>query len=459
MKDTKKTHGGSHRRLYGLTVLISIAVVIFIFLWRPILLSYFFRYTKIIISEAMSYEQRIMDNELQLARKEWRTYQIESRFGQEWCKENVQSRSDVTWLTIVVNDNFVVPALVLAHSIRTFSCHKNMIALIADTVTKEAQRALQRVGWETRVVEAMDCDWLDAKLSFERNEGLFGRPRGYRIIGTHTRFHAWKFTEFSKIIYVDADYMLMTNIDQLFDIPDDFAAVPCARPGVVDPCFNAGLLVFKPDTKYYQEIMDLWRETTERDTCPDDQVLLWHYYADAGKWRALPYAFNIRLITYRPFNSYHFAGGKGGYHPPKPWSADCRPSRKEAAEYDRPIFDITDVEIIFWKNFYQLLQRYNLEDWWKSTKLFRPRQEFGVVPYVDCKQSDLWYESEDIPVGYRSMELGFACKLVKEKWSYSRDNTFSIRSFSIFINCPLFTVSIWITRSYMALISQSLKQY
>ena len=64
----------------------------------------------------------------------------------------------------------------------------------------------------------------------------------------------------------------MTNIDRLFDIPDDFAAAPSSRPGVVNPAFNAGFLVFRPDTRYYQEIMNLWEDTTRKDTCPDDQV-------------------------------------------------------------------------------------------------------------------------------------------------------------------------------------------
>ena len=107
------------------------------------LLPYFFRYAKLIISEAMNDKQRYLDNELQIAQKEWRMYQIESRFGQDWCKENMKSRSDVIWLTIVVDENFAVPALVLAHSIRTFSCQKNMIALISDTATEGTQRALQ----------------------------------------------------------------------------------------------------------------------------------------------------------------------------------------------------------------------------------------------------------------------------------------------------------------------------
>ena len=374
---------GSRRTVCALAVLPTLTVVIFLVVWRPLLLPYFFRYAQSVISEFMNDKQRFQENELVLAQKEWRMYKIESRFGQDWCKDNMKIRSNVTWLTALVNDLFVVPTLVLGHSIRTFSCQKNMMVFISEKVSEGARKALQSVGWETRVVEEMDCDWLDAKLGGDRNSGLFGKPLGHRIKGTHTRFHAWNYTEYSKIIYVDADYMLMTNIDRLFDIPDDFAAAPSSRPGVVNPAFNAGFLVFRPDTNYYHEIMSLWEDTTRKDTCPDDQVLLWHYYADSGNWKALSFSFNVRLLIYRPLNSYHFAVAPH-YHPPKPWSAKCRPSRKEAHDYDGPILVPEDMVLIFWKNLYELLVKYNLENWWRSTKLFRPAQEFGSVPYADC---------------------------------------------------------------------------
>ncbi len=381
MENVRTRKKGTRRTIFAITVIPILTVVIFLVVWRPLFLPYFLRYTKLIISEAMNDELKREENKMELAHKEWRMYQIESRFGQDWCREKVKRRSDVTWLTIVVDENFASAALVLGHSIRTFSCQRNMIAFISEMVSKATRKALQSVGWNTLLVEEMDCNWLDAKLGGDRNSGWFARPRGYRIRGTHTRFHAWNYTEFSKIIYVDADYMLMTNIDRLFDIPEDFAAAPCARPGIVDPCFNGGLLVFRPDTKYYQEIMNLWWETTKKDTCPNDQFLLLLYYADAGNWKALPYAFNIRRIIYRPLNSFHFACCR----PSKPWSTKCRPSRKEASEYDRPILIPDDMILIFWKNLYELLEKYNLENWWRSTKLFRPAQEFGVVPYNDCK--------------------------------------------------------------------------
>ena len=382
MMNTPERERGSRRKILALTLIPTVITVTFVFVWRPLLLPYFFTYAKVIISESWNYQQRLQENKMELAHKEWRMYQIESRFGQEWCKEkHIKSRSNVTWLTIVVDENFASAALVLGHSIRTFSCQKNMIALISETVHEGTRKALQSVGWETRLVEEMDCNWLDAKLGGDRNSGLFGKPRGYRIKGTHTRFHAWNYTQYSKIIYVDADYMLMTNSDRLFDIPDDFAAVPCARPGIIDPCFNGGLLVFRPDANYYREIMNLWQETTIKDTCPNDQLLLLRYYADAGNWKVLPYAYNIRRIIYRPLSSFHFACCR----PPKPWTAKCRPSRKEAHDYDRPVLVPDDMILVFWKNLYGLLVKYSLEDWWRSTKLFRPAQEFGSVSYDECK--------------------------------------------------------------------------
>lgn len=371
---------GLRRKICIISFIPTLIVVVFLIVWRPMLLPYSFRYAKLVISEVLKDKQRFLDNEMELAFKEWRMYELETRFGQEWCKENIEPRSDVTWLTVVVNDEFVVPALVLGHSITTFSCQKNMIAFIAEEMSEGSRKALQSVGWETRLVEEMDCDWLDGKLGGQMNQGFFSRPGGNRIKGTHTRFHAWNYTQYSKIVYVDADYMLMTNIDELFDIPDDFAAAPCMRPGVLDPCFNAGLLVFRPDFSHYQEIMKFWRETTVKDTCPNDQVLLWHHYADAGKWKALPYTYNIRRIVFRPMKSFHFACCV----PPKPWLADCRPSRKAVTDFNGPIVTVDDVVILFWRNFYNLLEKNKLDDWWRSTKFFGPLQESGVVSYTDC---------------------------------------------------------------------------
>ena len=370
---SNKTESIDQKSQKRICVSICIPIVVFAFcvvVWRPILVPYSYKFVNIVSFHIINDKQKSLDNELLLARKEWKFYQLERRFRQRWCKEtNVRSRKNVAWLTVMVNNDFVVPALVLGNSIRTFSCHTNMIALISKDVSENTRKALQSVGWKTRLVEEMHCDRMDAKVGGDRNSGLFGRPLGHRIKGTHTRFHAWNYTDFSKMIYVDADYMLISNIDELFEIPEHFAAAPCSRPGVLDPCFNAGLLVFKPDLKTYQEIMKQWRETTEKDTCPTDQELLNEFYADSG-WKELPYAYNIRRIIFRPMMSFHYACCR----PPKPWTSECRPSRKEASKFDGPIITVDDMTLLFWKNFYELIQQYNLENWWNNNVLHTPKR-------------------------------------------------------------------------------------
>ena len=59
-----------------------------------------------------------------------------------------------------------------------------MIAFVSEKVSEGTRKALQNVGWETCVVEEMDCDWLDAKLGGDHNSGWFGKPLGHRIRGT-----------------------------------------------------------------------------------------------------------------------------------------------------------------------------------------------------------------------------------------------------------------------------------
>ena len=210
---SNKTESIDQKSQKGICVSICIPLVVFAFcvvVWRPILVPYSYKLVNIVSFHTINDKQKSLDNELLLARKEWKFYQLERRFRQRWCQEtNVRSRKNVAWLTVMVSDDFVVSALVLGNSIRTFSCHTNMIALISKDVSENTRKALQSVGWKTRLVEEMDCDWMDAKVGGDRNSGLFGRPLGHRIKGTHTRFHAWNYTDFSKMIYVDADYMLI----------------------------------------------------------------------------------------------------------------------------------------------------------------------------------------------------------------------------------------------------------
>ncbi|XP_031551337.1 glycogenin-1-like [Actinia tenebrosa] len=350
-------------------VLLVAAILLLIFKRRYI--TYTINYARLIIDAVAKDQQRTEDNSFLLAKIEWDYHRLQVQYMEKICKNRGLVDKDYTWLTALVNDEYVLPGIVLGHSIRTLSCVRNMLALVSDEVGRSGLEALAKVGWDVKVVSAMDCRWMERRL---------GRmPSGKGILGTHTRFHAWNYTQYSKIIYTDPDYMLLTNIDELFEVPADFAATYCARPGIVDPCFNAGLLVFRPDFYDYENIMNMWKTISE-ESCPNDQVLLWHYYADRGRWKPLSFAYNVRRVIHRPIKAFHFACCP----PPKPWKQRCRPSRDEARSYDHPITNVREVSLVYWKKFYEALKTYQLENWWKNTKYYNPEVEFGKRLYREC---------------------------------------------------------------------------
>ena len=81
------------------------------------------------------------------------------------------------------------------------------------------------------------------------NLGLLKRPE----LGiTFTKLHCWRLTQFKKCVFVDADCLVLKNVDDLFE-RDEFSAT--ADVGWPD-CFNSGVFVFKPSLNTYLQLLD-----------------------------------------------------------------------------------------------------------------------------------------------------------------------------------------------------------
>lgn len=68
---------------------------------------------------------------------------------------------------------------------------------------------------------------------------------------TFTKIHCWRLVRFQKCVFLDADCLVMSNVDELFE-RDEFAAA--ADVGWPD-CFNSGVFVFKPSVQTYSNIL------------------------------------------------------------------------------------------------------------------------------------------------------------------------------------------------------------
>ncbi|NWW88270.1 GLYG2 protein, partial [Rhynochetos jubatus] len=165
--------------------------------------------------------------------------------------------------------------------------------------------------------EVIEVDALDSADSVRL--ALMQRPE---LGVTFTKLHCWTLTHYSKCVFMDADTLVLCNVDELFD-REEFSAAPDS--GWPD-CFNSGVFVFRPSLKTYNRLLRFAAEHGSFDG--GDQGLLNSFFsnwatADIGKH--LPFLYNLSssaVYTYIPaFNHFgrdakvvHFLGAT------KPWN-------------------------------------------------------------------------------------------------------------------------------------------
>ncbi|NXS17847.1 GLYG2 protein, partial [Mystacornis crossleyi] len=165
--------------------------------------------------------------------------------------------------------------------------------------------------------EVIEVDVLDSADSIHL--ALMQRPE---LGVTFTKLHCWTLTHYSKCVFMDADTLVLCNVDELFD-REEFSAAPDS--GWPD-CFNSGVFVFQPSLRTYNLLLQFAAEHGSFDG--GDQGLLNSFFsnwatADIGKH--LPFLYNLSsssVYTYVPaFNHFgrdakvvHFLGAT------KPWN-------------------------------------------------------------------------------------------------------------------------------------------
>ncbi|KIL71689.1 glycosyltransferase family 8 protein [Amanita muscaria Koide BX008] len=145
---------------------------------------------------------------------------------------------------------------------------------------------------------------------------LLGRPDLYQVL---TKLHIFRLTQYSKIIFLDADVLPIRPLSHLFTLPHEFSAVPdVGWPDI----FNSGVLVFNPGEDKFAELMSLLKAKGSWDG--GDQGILNEWRGD--NWHRLSFIYNTTptaIYTYAPayerFGSQiaavHFIG------PNKPWNS------------------------------------------------------------------------------------------------------------------------------------------
>eukprot|EP00158_Paraphelidium_tribonemae_P002883 Partr_v1_DN25753_c0_g1_i1_m74639 putative glycogenin len=216
------------------------------------------------------------------------------------------SSSSEAFVTLLTSDNYAVGALVLAHSLRDHSTTKQLAVIVSESVSQNVRDQLKAVFDHVIPVESI------ASTSRENLRAL-GRPE---LLFTYTKLQVWNLTQFRKVVFLDADTLVVSNVDDLF-AHEELSA--CPDMGWPD-CFNSGVFVATPSAETFGKLMAF--AASEGSFDGGDQGILNDFFPN---WKRLPFLYNVGLTTsytYTPAYKRYGANAKilHFFGVDKPWN-------------------------------------------------------------------------------------------------------------------------------------------
>ncbi|GAA5892860.1 uncharacterized protein JCM6883_007496 [Sporobolomyces salmoneus] len=223
------------------------------------------------------------------------------------------------FVTLLTSDSYLAGALTAINSVldvEPFTPHSqrkfDTVCLVSPaTVGHSSIKALEKVfdsivGVEQIITESWG------------NLDLLGRRD---LAASLTKLHAFRLTQYEKVVFLDADTLVLRPLAHLFDLPHPFSAAP--DQGWPD-AFNSGVMVFEPKQETFDGLIETMKKKGSWDG--GDQGLLNDYFPN---WNRLSFTYNVTpsaYYTYAPaykrhgqdVNVLHFIGEN------KPWKRGTR---------------------------------------------------------------------------------------------------------------------------------------
>ncbi|EXC26584.1 hypothetical protein L484_003529 [Morus notabilis] len=130
---------------------------------------------------------------------------------------------------------YVCGAIAVAQSIRRTGSTRDLLILVDESIGEHHRRGLELAGWKIRTIRRI------------RNPKA---KRGLYNEWNYSKFRLWQLTDYDKIIFLDADLLVLRNIDFLFGFPEISAS------GNHAALFNSGVMVIEPSNCTFQMLID-----------------------------------------------------------------------------------------------------------------------------------------------------------------------------------------------------------
>merc|ERR1712037_261934 len=109
----------------------------------------------------------------------------------------------IGFVTLATTDSYAAGALVLARSLRQANTVAELVCLVSSSISEGTRARLAS--------EFVDVDVLNSN-----NDAMLTLLKRPELGVTLTKLHCWKLTQYNKMVFLDADTLVIQNIDDLF---------------------------------------------------------------------------------------------------------------------------------------------------------------------------------------------------------------------------------------------------
>ncbi|GAB4355168.1 MAG: glycosyltransferase [Oricola sp.] len=243
------------------------------------------------------------------------------------------------YVTLVTNRDYADAAIALVRSLALTGTPADIVVMHTGAVAENELAPLEALGARCVEAELLDTspefnarhqrDRLHADAPFTKGN----KPAFHTPLDNFAKLRLWELEEYANVVFIDADAIVLRNIDRLFGYPE-FSAAPNVYESLADfHRLNSGVFAAKPSRKTFRAMMErldrpgvFWRRT--------DQTFLQDFFPD---WHGLPVFDN--MLQYVWFNLPELWDWKSvrvvHYQYEKPWQAD-HPKRAQL----QPLIDL-----------------------------------------------------------------------------------------------------------------------
>lgn len=259
------------------------------------------------------------------------------------------------WVTLLTQPDYLVGVKALHRSLKQSHTRWPLIVMTTEAISLADREALQAEGC---VVHPVDPIYPNSALEPHYASAQFGE--------VWTKLRAWQLTDCERVVFLDADMLVLQNMDELFTLdlgdnllaachacrcnPNQIASYPASwqpenchytwqdrgepAPVLLDNYLNGGFLVLTPDNAVFAQLAERVAAIVDLKAYPfSEQDLL--NEAFHGRWLPLSYIYNAlktlpfqhsRMWKEREVKNLHFILAK-------PWKRDLQQPEGERDRY------------------------------------------------------------------------------------------------------------------------------